>query len=81
MNPGIGIRKKAPEGGKLRRQEIEQIIDGLKKEINDGLQLIIGGKAEIEAGLEEISAKKQELVDQKMLLASKRMNLLPKSRK
>ena len=31
----------------------------LRRKINDGLQLIIGGKAEIEAGLEEISAKKQ----------------------
>lgn len=79
IEPGVSeLERRLLEGGKLRRQEIEQIIDGLKKEINDGLQLIIGGKAEIEAGLEEISAKKQELVDQKMLLASKKDELTSK---
>ena len=58
IEPGLSeMERRLLEGGRLRRQEIEQAFAGLKKEMNDGLQLIIGGKAQIQAGLEEISAR------------------------
>jgi multidrug efflux pump subunit AcrB len=79
IEPGLSeMERRLLEGGRLRRKEIEQAFAGLKKEMNDGLQLIIGGKAQIQAGLEEISVKKQELVDQKMLLSSKKDELASK---
>ena len=67
-------------GDKLRLGEIKQAIESFSQELENNLQLISTGKAEIEKGLEQITQQKEELIKQKTLLASKRMNLDPRSR-
>ncbi len=69
LGPDIqAIEESLQDTGQLGRGEIQGMIGDLKDEMNQAVQLLAAGKAELDKGLETLDEKKQELAGGKGLL-------------